>query len=120
MAFISTETVANIRKALKDEFGKGYKFSVRKGVASTSVTVCILKSPFFEDGVTQAVNQYYIKEHYADNPDQVKFLTRVNELIKEVGGWWDKSDSMVDYFHTSFYYYIEVGQWNRPHVKTEG
>jgi hypothetical protein len=26
--------------------------------------------------------------------------------------WFDKSDSMVDYFHTAWYNDIKIGEWN--------
>ena len=117
MAYITTETVAKIRSTLKAEFGKGYKFSVRRGSNGSSVTVSLMASPLFDDGVTMVVNQYYIAEHHKDHPERIEVLTKIDKIIGEVGDYWDKSDIMTDYFHTSFYYNIEVGQWNKPHIK---
>ena len=28
--------------------------------------------------------------------------------------WFDKSDSMIDYFHTAWYNDIKIGEWNKP------
>jgi hypothetical protein len=51
---------------------------------------------------------------------------RINKIIQTApanaeGGraWFDKSDSMTDYFHTAFYYDIQVGKWDRPYAQKE-
>ena len=28
--------------------------------------------------------------------------------------WFDKSDSMIDYFHTAWYNDIKIGGWDKP------
>lgn len=114
MAYITTETVKNIRQALKKEFPE-IKFSVRKSNHS-SVSVSIVKSPYFEDGEERQINHYWIKET-AGNEKQVEVATKINEIIQSVGGYYDKSDSMTDYFNVAFYYDIMVGRWDRPHEK---
>ena len=42
-------------------------------------------------------------------------LMKVNEIIKKYH--WDKSDSSVDYFHTNFYYHIELGKWDTDMIE---
>ena len=113
MAFITTETVRNIRNALKQEFPKA-KFSVRKQHHS-SVSVAIMKSPWFDDNSNQGINHYWLDN--IENEEQRDVLRKVDEIIRTVGDHFDKSDSMTDYFHCAFYYDIEVGQWDKPHVK---
>jgi hypothetical protein len=34
-------------------------------------------------------------------------------------GYYDNSDAMTDYFDTAYYYYINVGKWNKPYVVTK-
>jgi len=34
-------------------------------------------------------------------------------------GWWDKSDTMTDYFHCAYYYDIAIGKWNKPAVEAK-
>jgi hypothetical protein len=31
-------------------------------------------------------------------------------------GYYYNSDAMTDYFDTAYYYYINVGKWNKPYV----
>ena len=115
MAYVSKETTKAIRDALKAEFGKTVKFGVRKSSSSIALTVTVKESPFFDDGEQHQVNHHWIDEHYQG--DQAAFLTKVNDIIKTAGDWWDKSDVMTDYFHTAFYYHIEIGSWDKPHKK---
>jgi len=99
---------------VKKEFGKAVKFSVKKD-NTIALTVSILESPYFEDGEYRQVNHYYINDHY--DGEVAEFLEKVNTIIKTAGDWWDKSDIMTDYFHTSFYYHIHVGKWDKKHKK---
>ena len=41
----------------------------------------------------------------------------LNELLAAMKGddWFDKSDSMTDYFHTAFYNDIKIGDWQKPY-----
>lgn len=114
MAYITTETVRNIRNNLKKEF-PNIKFSIRKRDFS-KVNVTILKSPYFEDGVYK--NYYHFTSHCTfDNEEQKQVIKRIDEIIRETGNWFDESDSQVDYFHTAFYYGISVGAWDKKHIK---
>jgi len=132
MAYISTEEVAEIRKALKAKFGKKFKFSVSRRDRGLAVTVAFVSgdtdfSSLWEGkteddygyGYTD-INQYHITE---DNyGEHAKVFNEVVEIIKSApanaeGGeaWFDKSDSMTDYFHTAFYFDVQVGKWDRPY-----
>ena len=133
MAYIKTEEVKEIRKALKEEFGKRFKFSVTKQDHS-KVTVAIMGSDIDFSGLWSAkspgdygygyvtINPYYIDEdrHGMFAP----LFRKIVEIIKTApanaeGGeaWFDKSDSMTDYFHTAFYFDVEVGKWDKPYTQ---
>lgn len=113
MAYVDAQKTKDIRAALKAEF-PNVKFSVRKE-GHISLNVTVLESPYFDDGVHSNVNQYYIHSHFEGAPRD--FLKKVDEIIRKAGEWWDKSDIMTDYFNTAFYYHIQVGSWDKPHVK---
>lgn len=115
MAYMSTEKARNIRNALKKEFPE-IKFSVRKE-HSIALHVTLVKSPYFEDELHEGVNHYYIDDNYEDQPEARDVLKKIDETIRTVGEYYDKSDSMTDYFDTAFYYEIEIGTWDKPHVK---
>lgn len=133
MAYISTAEVAAIRKELKDTFGKRFKFSVRRRDGH-AVTVAIMAGDVdFSDlwsGKTEddygygyvQVNQYHATE--ANYGDHAKLFNKIIDIIKTApakaeGGeaWFDKSDSMTDYFHTAFYFDVHVGAWDRAYTQ---
>jgi hypothetical protein len=33
-------------------------------------------------------------------------------------GYYNNTDSQTDYFDTAYYYYIKIGQWNKPYQLT--
>ena len=132
MAYITTKEVAAIRKELKETFGNTFKFSVSRRDGGLAVKVAIMKGRTdFSDlwagksktdyGYgTADINRFHItKENYGKH---VKLFEKINKIIqtapaKAEGGraWFDKSDSMTDYFHTAFYYDIQVGKWDREY-----
>jgi uncharacterized protein (DUF608 family) len=113
MPYITTEAVKKKRETLKREFPK-VKFSVTREHGS-SIRVVILEAPFDIKKDKEDVNYYYIKEHYKDSPEVMKFLLRVKEIIDE-GNYTEVYDG--DYGAVpSFYIHIEFGRWDRPYKK---
>lgn len=115
MAFINKDQVKQIREALKKEFPE-IKFSVRKENYS-SVHVTILKSPYnfsdlpnYRPDSATSVNHFYV-------PDCVhrRMFEKILMIIKTGSDrkWFDKSDSMTDYFHVAFYIHLYVGHWEK-------
>jgi len=124
MAFIKTEEVAQIRKELKEAFPQ-LKFGVRKHHhSSVDVTIkagTVDFSDILDDNGYSQVNQYWLTEDRVGK--HVKLFEKIIDIIKTApakvpGGraWFDESDSMTDYFHTAFYFSINVGAWNKPYV----
>jgi hypothetical protein len=117
MAYVNKENVKQIREALKKEFPE-IKFSVRKENYS-SVHVTILKSPYnfsdlpnYRTDCSTSVNHFRV-------PDCIhrRLLERVLEIVKTGSErtWFDKSDSMTDYFHVAFYIHLYVGKFGVGH-----
>jgi len=124
MAYIKTNEVKEIRKELKAQF-PNLKFSVRKQHHS-SVTVSIMKGDVdFSDIMRDDEGYAQVNHYHFGNYDAHRELfEKIDQIIKTApakaeGGeaWFDESDSMVDYFHTAFYYSINVGQWDKPYQK---
>jgi hypothetical protein len=61
------------------------------------------------------VNEYYIDEHYTGAARD--FLSELTAAMKGPN-YFDDSDAMTDYFHTSHYINVNIGQWNKPYVCT--
>jgi hypothetical protein len=137
MAYISTDEVKEVRKALKEKFGKNLKFSVRRqNYSSIDVSIVSGKVNFFDgsmdskdkysgrvakfDGYTQ-INEYY-PEYYGKHEQLFRDIV---EIMKSApananGGraWYDNSDAMIDYFDTAYYTHVSVGKWDKPYELT--
>lgn len=113
MAYITKETTKEIRNALKAAF-PNLKFSVTMEHHS-SLHVAIMKGNVDFGGNDISVNQYCLDRQFEG--EALKVWQKVDEIVKTVGNWFDKSDSMTDYFHTAFYIDYNVGKWNKNYEK---
>ena len=125
MAYITTEDVKAIREELKAAF-PAMRFSVRRDHYS-AVIVSIMKGPkeletLFADDEYSVKSRYQQLNHfhphmYGEHED---LITKISEITHNAPGraggseYFDKSDSMTDYFHTAFYVNIHIGKWNKP------
>ena len=61
------------------------------------------------------------------NPHTIKYKWNVKTLevfektldIAKSQGWYDKTDSRIDYFDTAYYIHINFGKYDRPHQVKE-
>lgn len=115
MAFINKEHVKQIRESLKKAFPE-IKFSVRKENHS-SVHVSILKSPYDFSDLPHYREDYYTSVNHFRVPDCThrKLLEKILEIVRTGSDrvWFDKSDSMTDYFYVAFYIHLYVGHWEK-------
>jgi len=113
MAYINKEQVKQIRESLKKEFPE-IKFSVR-GENRSSVYVGILKSPYDFSDLPHYRPDYYTNVNQFHVPDckHRKILEKILKIIRTGSDrlWFDKSDSMTDYFYTAFYIHLYVGDY---------
>jgi hypothetical protein len=134
MAFMNQERKKQLAPGIKAVLKKyGYKGSV--AVYNHSTLVVNIKEGTF-DFIEQAcahnkevsdrrgtpyypvtdyvqVNTYY-PEHYGE---AAEFLEELIAAMKGTG-WYNNTDSQIDYFDIAYYLDINVGQWNRPYVCT--
>ena len=115
MAYMSKETKAELAPVIKGVLAKyGVKGTIKVNNYSTLV-VTLRKVPakLFtpKEIATGGVNVYKIDMFFEGRAK--KFL---NELLAAMKGdkWFDKTDSMIDYFHTAWYNDIKIGEWNKP------
>lgn len=118
MAYISTQDVKSIREALKVAFPE-FRFSVRKGYGSMSVTVAIQSGPVdFSDIPHYRDNHVDVNHFHTHQYDKHQELFEaIIALIKQAPSrkWYNNSDAMVDYFDTAFYFHLHVGQYDKPY-----
>jgi hypothetical protein len=135
MAYISQEKKAVIRDSLKKVVPKGWKWSL-KIYNHSKIVMTITQAPVdliqeMEDTAEKtywsrscdsrtpqpkptsaSVNQYYLSNQFDSS------LPVMQEIKKAMmsADWFDNSDPMTDYFHTAYYYGIEIGRWDKPFV----
>lgn len=132
MAYITTEEVRAIRNQLKEKFGKrGLKFSVRNAHKMEVIVSIRSGKTDFSDlwadkqqddygfGYSQ-VNQYHL-HNYGEHADLFREIINIIKTAPATvnGGqeWFDDSDSQTDYFHTAFYFSVNVGSWDKPYIQ---
>ena len=110
MAYLKTEKVQEVRKALSEAFPRkdGWKFSVTNE-NHMSLQVAIMESPI--EWTNTDINHYYPEK--SQYPEIVKKITEIC-----MNGNHDNSDITTDYFDVGWYVGIRVGQWNKPYIFT--
>ena len=121
MAYISQADKKELAPAIKAVLKKyGMKGSI--GIRNYSTLVVNIKQGKIDftgnythgDNYIQ-VNEYWIDDHYAENPTARDFL---KELLAAMKGpkYFNDDDAMTDYFHRSHYTDINIGKWNKPYA----
>ncbi|KKL27014.1 hypothetical protein LCGC14_2389400 [marine sediment metagenome] len=120
---LSTKEITKIvRQRLKKEFSE-CKFSVRyKSFAGgSSISCALVSAPFdvftedLKDGYIQ-VNHFYIEKENIFTDKAKEVLKKVTDMFTSFN--YNDSDAQIDYFSTNFYFHLEVGQWDKPFIKT--
>lgn len=134
MAYINAEEVKAIREALKAEFGKTYKFGVKRD-GSSGVRITFKEGPAFEvtaryDSYAQKdaevdinnysqINHYHAERLYGEN--NAKIIEKVSEIAHTAPGlaggktYYCNDDTQSDYFDRAYYVSIHVGAWDKPY-----
>ena len=122
MAYITAQETAQIRKSLKATFPQ-FKFKVNMSSGHHGVNVIILAGPTdFSDILLfdgKKVNNVNINEfHLYHYKQHEPFLKQVVDIIKTASDnkWYDRSDSMTDYFDTAFYIHLSIGDWQSDYI----
>ena len=121
MAFIKTEEVKAIRNQLKERFPQ-LRYSVRRQhYSSVNVTIqsgnINFKNLFNNDKDYIQLNPYHLYHYNEFEPLFDEMVKIIKTAPISVGGdaWFDKSDIMTDYFHTAYYFNLNIGQWDKPY-----
>jgi hypothetical protein len=124
----NTELLAEIRKQIKETFPE-FKFKINKRHYN-SFNFRIMAGPiqiltekaFAERGKwSRNVNPYWIHDlHHDEGMFTFSGRMMISTLSKLIESFnFDDSDIQSDYFHTNFYYHIEVGEWDKEYLTTK-
>lgn len=127
MAFITQETKKAIKAALDDlNLGNSWKLSLSIS-HNSALNVAIMRAPKTvlddyvpteyqlernPDLVVDETTSLYVNERNVSvswKGETLRTLERIIETIKTAGKWFDKSDSMTDYFNIAFYISVSFG-----------
>jgi hypothetical protein len=112
MAYMNQEKKAKIAVAIKPILKK-YGIKGTLSVRSHSTIVLTLKSGKIDfGGKNLDINPYWFHEHFKGAAKD--FLTEAFDALKSAD-WYDRTNSMIDYFDTAYYADINVGKWNQPY-----
>ena len=124
MAWMNQEKKKIIATALKEVF-KDYKIKYSlKVLHHSSISLTIREgdvdfisnwekiNQMIANGNYLQVNQYWIESNFSGIVKDI--LLKVDEAMRSAD-WYDKSDAMVDYFETAYYYDIRIGAWDKPY-----
>ena len=121
MAYISTETVKEMRNTIKNVFPSkdGWKFSVKRDHYS-SVSCSILQAPIElridENNTNENVNNFWIESRYNGlNDKATEILNAINDILNLNN--YDRSDVQSDYFEVGHYVTMRIGEWDKPFIK---
>lgn len=133
MAYMSQDMKAVITAEMKRIMPQGWKYTLR--VENHTKIVCtIMQAPIDLIGIANEINRE-IAASRGDKPYQVAGYfdvslfhldrydaTAAGETFRAIdkalrcAGWYDRSDSTIDYFDTAYFTGLRVGRWNKPFV----
>ena len=113
MAYISSETIAKMRKELKVLFPTkaGWKLSVTKEHYST-VNVSIMEAPIKFDNTKHRS----LSTRWEEQKELIEVIEKINKVISSGSYNRNANDPGADYCDYNYYSDIFMGKWNKPYV----
>tara|TARA_R100000234_G_scaffold83757_1_gene53112 strand:+ start:179 stop:607 length:429 start_codon:yes stop_codon:yes gene_type:complete len=111
MAYMNQEKKKRLAPAIKEVLKK-HNMKGTLSVQNYSQLTLTLKSGSIDFGTDQ-INEYWYKDHFADNPAALAFLSEVIPAMNAEN--FDKSDIMTDYFHVGYYISVKIGSYDKPY-----
>jgi len=134
------EIAKEVRTRLAKEFSKcKFSVSIQRYAGGQSLHVSLMSGPF--DAFAQAedtngniresdyaqLNHFQFNntkdDEYISNGSYLtktafNIMARVYSITREYN--WDNSEPQTDYFDVHFYVHLNIGQWDKPFVRTYG
>ena len=112
MAYMNQENKKNLAPKIKEVLKK-HNMKGTLSVDNYSSLRLTLQSGSIDFG-TDSINEYWYKDHFADNPEALAFLSEVIPAMNN--GNHDNSDIMTDYFDVGWYINVNLGKYGKPYV----
>jgi len=112
MAYMNQEKKKNLAPKIKEVLKK-HNMNGSLSVDNYSSLRLTLQSGSIDFG-TDSINEYWYKDHFADNPEALAFLSEVIPAMNN--GNHDNSDIMTDYFDVGWYINVNLGKYGKPYV----
>lgn len=123
MAYVSKETKQALAPEIKRVLKKWKMKGSISGQGSATLKVTINEGPFtlpkraynpYSGFPYYQVNPYWYQESEELSGSWKGFLTELEAAMKG-SIWFDKSDSMTDYFHTAYYIDMQIGSGTKEY-----
>lgn len=66
-----------------------------------------------QDGHAEVRHRHCLGDYFPQESAALPVMEKAFEALRSAG-WYDRSDAMIDYFDTAYYYEIEIGRWDKP------
>ena len=61
------------------------------------------------------INPHWYDSHFKGDEIALSFLKEAHAALKGAD-WYDNTDVQSDYFDTAYYFYINIGKWDKPYI----
>ena len=111
---LSMDAITKIIRAYCKSHFPDCKFSVTRKDYN-SITVALMEAPFeaIRDDVDDYCKKYRYTQHISSGTEEAQ------EILKDIEVYgnsynFDYSDIQTDYFHRNFYFWLQIGKWDKP------
>ena len=120
MAYVSQEDKAKLAPVIKSVLKKYSMKGSIKVQNHTKLAVTIKSGKIDFKNYTHGVGYIQVNEFHVDRHYQGEARNFLSELVDAMKGpdYFDNSDAMTDYFHTSHYISINIGKYDTPYQLT--
>jgi hypothetical protein len=73
----------------------------------------LLPERYQERGYSSNFHISQLASYFGKNSEEFKFLSEIEVAMKSAG-WYNNTDSMIDYFDTAYYYRLDIGNYKTP------
>lgn len=108
------ERATEVRKALKENFSKDWKFGVT--TTHNTIRVTIKQGDVDFGSKYEQINDHWYKDHYKETPEIVAVFDKIVPMLRAGNVNRNAGDPYADYCDYNFYPSVHVGAWDRDYI----